>query len=295
MASIPDIRRLGATDDPTVRSYAAPGVPRTRHLPNPTLLQQMRLRLGVIGLTVLNLGLFFALWEYIGWTGVMPKIFFPRPSGVFYEFYRLAASGQLWYHLSYSLVNLLMGFSLAAAVAVPLGLAAGTFPRFNLIISPYYWALYSTPRLAIWPLLVLWGGFSIKVKIVLIFISAIMPILINTIAGVATVDPVLVRVGRVLNANRIQIYTKIVIPYTLPFILTGLTQGMSRALVAMVVSEMLGSGRGLGYAIVRSVEEFNPGRVFAILFVLIAIAMIMVNGMSWISDRAAPWRKLLQL
>jgi NitT/TauT family transport system permease protein len=178
---------------------------------------------------------------------------------------------------------------------VPIGLAAGTFPRFNAIVSPYYWALYSTPRLAIWPLLVLWGGFSIQVKIILVFISAIMPILVNTIAGVSTVDPVLMRVGRVLNANRLQLYTKIVIPYTLPFILTGLTQGLSRGLVAMVVSEMLGSGRGIGYAIVRSVEEFNPARVFALLFVLIIIAMVTVNGITWLSDRALPWRKQLQL
>jgi NitT/TauT family transport system permease protein len=295
MASVSEAVRLVAVPDPTVHSYAAPGVPRTRHLPNPTLLQQIRLRMGVVGITVLNLGIFFLLWEYIGYKELMPKIFFPRPSGVFRELYKFAITGQLWYHLSYSVINLVMGFSLAAIVAIPLGLAAGTFKRFNLIISPYYWALYSTPRLAIWPLLVLWGGFSIKVKIVLIFISAIMPILINTIAGVATVDPVLVRVGRVLNASRLQIYTNIVIPFTLPFIMTGLTQGMSRALVAMVVSEMLGSGRGLGYAIVRSVEEFNPGRVFAILLLLIVIAMVMVNGMGWITDRAAPWRKLLQL
>ncbi len=295
MASLPDAARLGHGDDPTVRSYAAPGVPRTRHLPNPTLLEHIRLRMGVVGLTVLNLGIFFLVWEYIGYLELMPKIFFPRPSGVFRELIKFGMSGQLWYHMSYSVSNLIVGFSLAAAVAIPLGLAAGTFPRFNLIISPYYWSLYSTPRLAIWPLLVLWLGFSNQVKIVLIFISAIMPILINTIAGVATVDPVLIRVGRVLNASRIQIYTKIVIPFTLPFIMTGLTQGMSRALVAMVVSEMLGSGRGLGYAIVRSVEEFNPGRVFAILFLLIAIAMLTVNGMSWITDRAAPWRKLLQL
>jgi ABC-type nitrate/sulfonate/bicarbonate transport system permease component len=119
--------------------------------------------------------------------------------------------------------------------------------------------------------------------------------LINTIAGVATVDPALLRVGRVLNATRMQLYTKIVIPYTLPFILTGLTQGMSRGLVALVVSEMLGSGRGLGYVIVRSVEEFNPAKVFAMLFMLIFIAMFMVNGMDFIERRAAPWRKQKQM
>jgi ABC-type nitrate/sulfonate/bicarbonate transport system permease component len=295
MATLSNVGRLGAGDDPTVHSYAAPGVPRARHLPRPTLLQHVRMRIGVVGLTVLNLALFFGLWELIGAMEVLPRIFFPRPSRIAFELVKMTLNGQLWYHFSFSLINLTLGFLLSVAVGVPLGLAAGTFPRFNLIIGPYYWSLNSMPRLAIWPLLVLWGGFTIKVKVFLIFISAIMPILINTIAGVATVDPVLVRVGRVLNANRLQMYTKIVIPYTMPFILTGLTQGMSRGLVALVVSEMLGSGRGLGYVIVRSVEEFNPARVFAILFVLIFIAMIMVNGMNWVNDRANPWRKQIQL
>jgi len=283
---------LGNAKAGTVHSFAAPGVPRFKHLPRPTPYEAIKMRMGVAGLTILNLGIFFGIWEIIARSEILPKIFFPRPSNIAIELVTMAMNGQLWYHGSYSLFNLSVGFALSVAVGVPLGLAAGTFPRFNMIISPYYWSLNSMPRLAIWPLLVLWGGFTIKVKIMLIFISAIMPILINTIAGVATVDPTLMRVGRVLNATRMQLYTKIVIPYTLPFILTGLTQGMSRGLVALVVSEMLGSGRGLGYVIVRSVEEFNPAKVFGILFVLIFIAMVMVNGMDFVERRMAPWRKI---
>lgn len=278
----------------TIHSFAAPDVPRFKYLPNPTFYEALKMRMGIVGVTILNLGAFFGIWEIIARSEILPKIFFPRPSNIVVELVNMAMNGQLWYHGSFSIINLSVGFALAVAVGVPLGLAAGTFPRFNMIIAPYYWSLNSMPRLAIWPLLVLWGGFAAKVKITLIFISAIMPILINTIAGVATVDPTLLRVGRVLNATRIQLYTKIVIPYTLPFILTGLTQGMSRGLVALVVSEMLGSGRGLGYVIVRSVEEFNPAKVFAILFVLIFIAMIMVNGMDVVERRMAPWRKLMK-
>jgi ABC-type nitrate/sulfonate/bicarbonate transport system permease component len=286
---------LHAPNDPAVHSYAAPGVPRLKVRPKPTMFETLRLWLGPVGLLVLNLGTFFSIWEYIAYQEYLPKIFFPRPTQVAVEFWEMILNGQMLYHASFSLLNLTLGFALAAGVGIPIGLAAGTFPKFNRLISPYYWSLNSMPRLAIWPLLVLWGGFSIKVKIVLIFISAIMPILINTIAGVSTVDPTLIRVGRVLNASRLQLYTKIVIPFTLPFLLTGLTQGMSRGLVALVVSEMLGSGRGLGYVIVRSVEEFNPSKVFAVLFVLIFIAMVMVNGMGWLEHRAAPWRKRLQI
>ncbi len=214
---------------------------------------------------------------------------------MFYELWKMAMNGQLWYHTSFSLLNLVLGFLLAVAVGVPLGMALGSFERLNMIMAPYYWALNSMPRVAIWPLLVLWGGFTIKVKIALVFLRAIMPILINTMSGVVTVDPVLVRVGRVLGANRLQMYTKIVLPYTIPFVMSGLTQGMARGLVALMVSEMLGSGRGLGYVVVRSVEEFNPARVFAMLLVLVIISRTIVMGGKWLENHLVPWRKALDL
>ncbi len=264
------ILELPTAEDQTVHSYAAPGVPRLKIRPQPTMVQSLKAWLGPVGLLLLNLGTFFSIWEYIAYQEYLPKIFFPRPTQVAVEFWEMLLNGQMFYHASFSLFNLTLGFVLAAGMGVPIGLAAGSLPWFNRLISPYYWSLNSMPRLAIWPLLVLWGGFSIKVKIVLIFISAIMPILINTIAGVSTVDPTLIRVGRVLNASRLQLYTKIVIPFTLAVSADRAhARGMSRGLVALVVSEMLGSGRGLGYVIVRSVEEFNPSKVFAVLFVLI--------------------------
>jgi ABC-type nitrate/sulfonate/bicarbonate transport system permease component len=285
---------IGYTDD-TVNQYAAPGVPSTLKRPKPTFFQATKSRLATFSITLINLATFFAIWEYIAYKEYLPAIFFPAPSAVAVELWNVTKSGLLWYHFSFSIVNLIAGFTLSVLVGVPLGMALGTFKRFNMIMSPYYWSINSMPRIAIWPLLVLWGGFTIKVKIVLIFISAIMPILINTMSGVITVDPVLVRVGRVLGASRGQLYVKIVLPYTMPFILSGLTQGMSRGLVALMVSEMLGSGRGLGYVVVRSVEEFNPARVFGMLFVLVVISLLIVSGGRWVENHAVPWRKMLDL
>lgn len=281
--------------DAKVHQYAAPGVPSTLLRPKPTFFQAIKGRLATFMITVVNLAVFFSVWEYIAYKEYLPAIFFPAPSAVAVELWNVTKSGLLWYHFSFSIVNLIAGFTLSVLVGVPLGMALGTFKRFNMIMSPYYWSINSMPRIAIWPLLVLWGGFTIKVKIVLIFISAIMPILINTMSGVVTVDPVLVRVGRVLGASRGQLYAKIVLPYTMPFVLSGLTQGMSRGLVALMVSEMLGSGRGLGYVVVRSVEEFNPARVFGMLFVLVVISLIIVSGGRWVENHAVPWRKMLDL
>lgn len=275
--------------DLAVKKFAAPGVPSERFLPTPTVVERIRANMGMVQITVLNVGIFLLIWEWMAWAGVFPSIFFPRPTEIFTEYVEMISDGSLVFHLSSSLINLAFGFGLAAIVGVVVGLIAGSFKWVNTIISPYYWSLYSMPSIAIWPLLVLWLGFGRTAKIILIIISAVMPILINTIAGVGTVDPVLVRVGKSMSATRFQRYRKIVIPFALPFILAGLKQGMSHALSTLIVSEMLGSAQGLGYVIIRKVEGFNPAGVFAILLLLAAMAMMMAGSMSWVQRKLTPW------
>lgn len=278
-----------------VKTWAAPGVPSERLLPTPTVVERVKANMGMAQVTVLNIGVFLLTWEWMAAIGVFPSIFFPRPTEIFAEYVSMIGDGSLAHHFSSSLINLAIGFGLAASIGVIVGLIAGTFKWVNMIISPYYWSLYSMPSIAIWPLLVLWLGFGRTAKIILIIISAVMPVLINTIAGVGTVDPVLVRVGKSMNASRLQRYRKIVIPFTLPFILAGFKQGMSHALSTLVVSEMLGSTQGLGYIIIRKVEGFNPAGVFAVLLLLAAMAMIMAGSMSWLQGRVTPWSKQLKV
>jgi ABC-type nitrate/sulfonate/bicarbonate transport system permease component len=287
--------RNGAVAELPVKTYAAPGVPSERLLPPATILSRIRENMGLTQITVVNLAIFFLTWEYVARLGVFPEIFFPGPTQIVREYGSMIADGSLVYHATFSFTNLAIGFTLSAAIGVTVGLAAGTFRWLNTILMPYYWSLNSMPNLAILPLIVLWFGFGMESKIILIVLNATLPILINTLAGVSTVDPVLIRVARSLNATRLQRYYKIVIPYTLPFILTGFKQGMSNALTTTVVSEMLGSARGLGYVIIRKVEAFNPAGVFAMLLLLAAVALIMVNGMQWIQYRVTPWSRHVRL
>ncbi|MGH9244952.1 MAG: ABC transporter permease [Acidimicrobiales bacterium] len=221
-----------------VKVYAAPGVPKERVLPPATILSRIRANMGMAQVTAINLTAFFLIWEYIARIELFPAIFFPGPSQIVREYGAMIADGSLVHHATYSFTNLAIGFTLSALLGITIGLAAGTFRWLNTILMPYYWSLNSMPNLAILPLIVLWFGFGMESKIILIVLNATLPILINTLAGVSTVDPVLIRVGKSLNANRIQRYYKIVIPYTLPFILTGFKQGLSSALTTTVVSEM---------------------------------------------------------
>lgn len=287
--------RNGAAVELPVKVYAAPGVPSERMLPPATILSRIKANMGLAQVTAVNLTIFFLTWEYVARIGVFPEIFFPGPSQIVREYGAMIADGSLVHHATFSFTNLAIGFTISAVLGVTIGLAAGTFRWLNTILMPYYWSLNSMPNLAILPLIVLWFGFGMESKIILIVLNATLPILINTLAGVSTVDPVLIRVARSMNATRLQRYYKVVIPFTLPFILTGFKQGMSNALTTTVVSEMLGSARGLGYVIIRKVESFNPAGVFAMLLLLAAVALIMVNGMQWIQYRVTPWSRHVRL
>jgi NitT/TauT family transport system permease protein len=109
-------------------------------------------------------------------------------------------------------------------------------------------------------------------------------------AGVKTVEPSLLRAGRVFGAGRIDIYRRIILPYTLPFVIAGVNQGMSRGLVGMVIAEIFGGNQGLGYVIQRAGETFNSPLLYGALLVLVIVALAFVQTARWLEYKAAPWR-----
>lgn len=286
--------RIADSERP-VKTFAAPDVPSERELPKATVFARIRANMGMAQITFINLTIFILLWQLVANLEVFPQIFFPSPLEIFNQYREMIADGTLASNGLYSLRNLTVGFLISVVLGVTLGLTAGTIRWFNTLISPYYWALNAMPNLAIIPLIVLWFGFGMESKVLLIVLNATLPILISTLAGVSTVDQTLIRVAKALNANRLQRFVKIVIPYTLPFILTGFKLGLSSALTTTVVSEMLGSSEGLGYVIIRKVEAFNPAGVFAMLLLLAAIALIMVNGMAALQYRVTPWARTVRV
>ena len=219
-----------------VKTFAAPGVPSERELPKATAWGRMKANMGMLQITLINLTIFFLIWQFVASIDVFPQIFFPSPLEIAEEYVAMIKDGTLVSNGLYSLKNLTIGFTISCVLGISLGLAAGTWRWFNTIISPYYWALNAMPNLAILPLIVLWFGFGAESKILLIVLNATLPILISTMAGVSTVDQTMLRVARSLNASRPQRFLKVVIPFTLPFILTGCKLGLSSALTTTVVS-----------------------------------------------------------
>jgi ABC-type nitrate/sulfonate/bicarbonate transport system permease component len=244
-------------------------------------------------ITVLNLGIFFVLWELVARAELINPLFFPRISDTFKAIGTGFADGTIPPQLWHSISNLLIGLSISAVIGIPVGLFMGASRTADLILSPYVWAMTSLPRVALIPLLILILGFGNSMQLTIIVLSAVFPIMVNCMAGVKTVDPSLVRAGRVFGTNRFQTYSKIILPFTLPFVISGINQGIARGLVGMLIGELLGgSGNGLGFLLDRAGDQFDAPMLYAVLIILAVMSVGLVQLMRWVERRVAPWREV---
>lgn len=242
-------------------------------------------------LTAINLTVFFVLWQLIASSPLVNPLFIPTPTSMFAAMWNGFVSGPLLAELGFSLSNLMIGLVISCLIGIPVGLFMGANRVADLILSPYVWALTSLPRVAFIPLLILILGFGNEMLLTIIVLSATFPIIVNCMAGVKTVDPSLLRAGRVFGTSGVRAYTKIIFPYTLPFVISGINQGISRGLVGMLIGELLGgSGHGLGYILKRSGESFNAPLMFAVLIILAVMSVTLIQTTRWIETRVAPWR-----
>lgn len=248
-------------------------------------------RYGANLLVVLNLTVFFVLWELFARSGAINPLFLPAPSDVFQAmFEEFGAGGELRENILISARTFGIGMGAAALIGIPLGLLMGASRVVDAIISPYVWAMASLPRVALMPLLILILGFTDTARYTLVFLSAVFPIVINCMAGVKTVDQSLVRAGQVFGARKPDLYRKVIFPFTLPFIIAGLNQGMTRGLVGLVIAEIFGGNSGLGYLTKRAAETFNSPLLYAVLLLLVIFSLSFVQIIRWIEFKVAPWR-----
>jgi ABC-type nitrate/sulfonate/bicarbonate transport system permease component len=240
-------------------------------------------------LRTLSVGVTLALWEWYG-RGVDP-IFLSYPTAIMAAVPRMLASGELMSAFWISLQGLLVGIALAIGTGVLLGLLTGRYRTVDYLLDVQITALYSTPHVALIPLLILWFGLGPAAKLVLIFLSAFFPIVINTHSGVRNISHGLVEVALAEGASERQIFTKIVLPAALPFIMTGVRLAMGRAVVAMVVAEMFTAVAGLGGAIVRYGAAFATDKLFVVIIVLALMGVGLTELVRGLERWLTPWKE----
>lgn len=244
-------------------------------------------RLWLGGLAV---GGVLGLWEVVSRAGVVEPIFLSSPTRIAVVGWAMLASGELLVHLRVSGLEFLLGYGLAVATGLPIGLAAGWYPRLGFTLDPFLSALYATPRVALLPLIILWVGIGIWSTVAVVSLGAFFPICLTTMAGVRTVDHLHVRLAQSFQAGAAQIFRTIVLPSCVPFMLAGLRLGVGRALVGVVVGELFGASAGIGFLITVAGSTFQTDKVFVGIAILAGFGVLCNELLSRAERRVERWR-----
>ncbi len=228
-------------------------------------------------------------WEILGRR--VDPLFMSYPSAIAVAAMDMIKSGELITGLISSLSTLVYAFVLASALGIVIGLLIG---RYKLVDVSTDWlvnALYTTPQVAIIPLVILWFGLGGNAKIFIVSVSTIFPVLINTTAGVRNVPSQLIDVGTAFEANERQIFMKVIAPSALPYVMTGIRLGLGRAIIGMVVAEFFTAITGLGAIIVKYGNQYDTASMFVPIFVLmflgVSLSALVKRAEHWI----APWKE----
>ena len=166
----------------------------------------------------------------------------------------------------------------------------GWYRRIRLIFDPFLNALYATPRIAMVPMIIIWFGTEWKSKVFVVFISSFFPILVNTVAGIRSLDPDLLRAARAFCASDWQIFKTVAIPGSVPFILTGIRQGVALGLIGVVVGEMFGGSQGVGFMVAFGGQTFQMDTVFVGVLLIAFSGMLLSFLTERLERRFSRWR-----
>jgi len=222
-----------------------------------------------------------AVWQAFWSAGKISPLFFSGPSAIVERFWDELLHGRLRSDMRYSGLNFVLGFAMALVLGVILGVIIGWYRKIEMLTNPFVNSLYAIPRVAMIPLIIIWFGIGIWSKVFIVFMTAFFPILINTIGGIRATDPDLLRAARAFCASDWQIFKTLAVPGAVPFILTGIRQGVALGLIGVVVGEMFGGSEGIGFMVAYGSQTFDTAQLFVGVMV-IAFAGILLT---WLTER----------
>lgn len=232
----------------------------------------------------------FALWEVVARFIVRDKLFLVPPSEVVGRLPELWQTGDLQRNIIASGQEFLLGMLFASVVGIIMGLLLATNAPLRAALSPWVSAIYSTPTVALAPLFILWFGLGLFSHLFVVFLVAVFPVLVNTQTGIENADEDLTETARAFGASRRQIFTKVLLPGAVPYIVAGLRLGIGRGVVGVVVAELFGAKAGLGFLITVSSQTFDMRSLFVAVLILACAGVLSSEGLKIVERRIAPWR-----
>jgi NitT/TauT family transport system permease protein len=229
-----------------------------------------------------------AAWEIVGRR--TDAAFLVPLSETVERLWELASSGELWRETASSLAIFTTGFCFALLVGLPAGLLMARAAALRRALDVYIMIAYATPLVALIPFILSLMGFGFAPKVLVVFLFAVFPILYNTVEGARSIKPELIEVARSFRSSEWALWREVMVPYTLPFTMTGVRQGIGRALVGMIAAEFFLSSTGLGQLIMSASQNFDTAGVFAAILVILALGLCLMWVGRLVELRFARWR-----
>ncbi|MGH8965698.1 MAG: ABC transporter permease, partial [Actinomycetes bacterium] len=227
--------------------------------------------------------------EAVARLGWVSRLVLPAPSRVAAVLWDGVADGSYWSATWATMGPTFAGFALSAAVAITMGAVLASVPRLEAVVMPLVFAIQSTPKIAIAPLIVLWLGFGVTGKITVVAVVSFFPILVNTLAGMRIQERDRVDLLRALGAGKMQLLRYIRLPNALPYIFAGLHVGIIFALIGAVVAEFVGSDSGLGYQLMQQKALFDVPGVFGSIVLLMVCGIVLDKLLAFLERRIVFW------
>jgi len=229
------------------------------------------------------------LWEIFG-RHVNP-LFLSYPSAIGRAFLQVVVTQEFQRSALSSLQVFAIGLIAALALGIAVGLLMGRYRLAEYLLDPYVYALDATPRVALIPILLLWFGLGATSKIVIVFLSGLFPVLMNTFSGVRTVSAQLVEVGRAYGAGERKLFTKVILPAALPFIMAGIRLAVGRALIGIITAEMFTAVTGMGALLVRYSSALATDKFFVPVILLALLGVALSSIVEKLQKKLAPWKE----
>lgn len=235
--------------------------------------------------------LFLLAWEAASRLKLVNEIFLPPFTTVMGTLWQMLLSGELIKHLSISLWRSLTGFALGLVFAIPFGLAIGWFRRFERFIDPLMQFFRNLPVLSLLPVFVLIFGIGEVSKVAVIFWGVLWSVLLNTIAGVKSVDPQLIKAARSMGIPGILLFARVILPGSLPSIFTGIRISATTSILILIAAEMIGASQGLGYALYFYQANFKTPDMYGIIIIMGLIGLSINYVLTHIEAAAFRWKE----
>jgi len=242
----------------------------------------------VIG--ILSVALALTAWQLVANARIYSVLFLPGPWDVAQAFVNLFRTGDIWVDIATSATEMGIGYGMAIVVGLLIGLGMGWYTRFQYAMDPFVNFFYSTPRIVLIPLFIIWFGIDMPSKVAVIFLGALFPIIINTMAGVRNTEAALLRVARSFGASDALIFQRVVLPGSIPFILTGFRLGIGHALTGVVVAELIAARHGVGQLIAIAGQTFQTPKMLAGVILIAGTGMLLTTILQRIENRFQSWR-----